>query len=368
LSAVCILFAGGGTGGHVYPALAVADELRRLRPDVRVDFVGTRHRIESQLVPDRGYGFHAITVSGFRRSLSLAALVAPVKMMVALVQSVLLLRRLRPAVVVGTGGYVSGPPVAAAWMLGVPRLVQEQNSIPGVTTRLLARIATEVHVSFPVTERYLGRTRHLRLTGTPTREGIGRVSRTEAAKNLGLEAQRATVLVMGGSQGARSLNDAILATLPALLDRSVQLIWATGPSDGRRVEAAVQQLVPSGDASVRVVPYIEQMEDAYAVADLAVARAGATTVAELLCAGLPAVLVPYPHAADDHQTENARAVVEAGAGLMVRDAELLERLGGELLGLLGDPQRRRTMAERARAMAHPEAARRLAEAVLHLAE
>ena len=365
---MCILFAGGGTGGHVYPALAVADELRRLRPDVRISFVGTRHRIESQLVPARGYEFHAITVSGFRRSLSLEALLAPVKMMVALVQSVVLLRRVRPAVVVGTGGYVSGPPVAAAWMLGVPRLVQEQNSIPGMTTRLLSRIATEVHVSFAVTERYLGTATRLHLTGTPTRKGIGRVSRTEAASRLGLNAQQATVLVVGGSQGARSLNDAILATLPALLDRSVQMIWATGPSDGRRVEEAVHGLLPSGDARVRIVPYIEQMEDAYAAADLAVARAGATTVAELLCAGLPAVLVPYPHAADDHQTENARAVVEAGAGLMVKDAELCERLAGELLGLLEDPQRRGTMAEHARAMAHPEAAQRLAEAVLHLAE
>jgi UDP-N-acetylglucosamine--N-acetylmuramyl-(pentapeptide) pyrophosphoryl-undecaprenol N-acetylglucosamine transferase len=352
----------------VYPALAVADELRRLRPDAAVTFVGTRQKLESRVVPARGYEFRAITISGFRRSLSLEGLLFPLKVGIALVQSLVLLRRLRPAVVVGTGGYVSGPPVAGAWMLGIPTLLQEQNSIPGITTRLLARVATEVHVTFAVTGQHLSRTDRVHLTGTPTRAEIGGVSRAEAARRLGLEVGNVTVLVVGGSQGAASLNDAVLGVLPGLLRRPVQIIWATGVSDFPRVEEALSGLLPPGDRRVHRVPYLDRIEDAYALADLAVARAGATTLAELLRAGVPALLVPYPFAAADHQTENARTVVEAGAALMVRDAELPQRFEEQLRLLLEDPERLRTMALRARSLGRPEAARRLAQAVLRLAE
>ena len=157
MNALRVLFAGGGTGGHVYPALAVADELRRLYPEASVTFVGTRNRLEARVVPERGYDFRTITISGFRRSLSLEGVLFPLKVILALGQSLVLLFRLRPAVVVGTGGYVSGPPVAAAWLLGIPTLLQEQNSYPGITTRLLARVASEVHVTFAATEKYLCR-------------------------------------------------------------------------------------------------------------------------------------------------------------------------------------------------------------------
>jgi len=368
LKPVRILFAGGGTGGHVYPALAVADELRRIRPEVVVTFVGTYDRLESRVVPERGYDFRAISISGLRRSFSLEGLLYPLKLVRALAQSLLLLVRLRPALVVGTGGYVSGPPVAAAWLLGIPTLLQEQNSYPGVTTRLLARLAKEVHVTFATTGKHLSRGATVHLTGTPTRPEIGTVSRSDAAAAFGLDPAAVTLLVLGGSQGAASLNDAMLSLLPELLGRRVQLVWATGSSEFKRVGEALRRVLPAGDPRVHCVPYIDRMEDAYALADLAVARSGATTLAELMRAGVPAVLVPYPHAAADHQTENARTMVEAGAALMVKDAELAESLGDRLQLLLGDPARRRSMGERARSLGHPEAARLLAEAVLRLAE
>lgn len=364
-----ILFAGGGTGGHVYPALAVAEEIRRLRPEAAVTFVGTRDRLEATLVPQHGYAFHAITISGLRRTVSLQGLLLPLKVVIALVQSLVLLVRLRPAVVVGTGGYVSGPPVAAAWMLGIPILLQEQNSYPGITTRLLARVAREVHVTFAATGRHLSRTDTMRLSGTPTRVEIGAVAREDAARRFALEPGRVTVLVLGGSQGAASINNAVLGLVPELLERGVQLLWATGRSEFGRVKEALGRILPRGeDPGVHVAAYIEHVADAYALADLVVSRAGATTLAEIMRAGLSALLVPYPHAAADHQRENARAMVEAGAAVLVSDRELPERFAVELRGLLEDPARRRAMGGHARSLAHPEAARHLAEAVLALAE
>ena len=352
----------------MYPALAIADEVRRRYPEASVTFVGTHKRLEARVVPERGYDFCAITISGFRRSLSLDGLLFPLKVILALGQSLVLLLRLRPAVVVGTGGYVSGPPVAAAWMLGIPTLLQEQNSYPGVTTRLLARVAREVHVTFAATSAHLSRTDNVHLTGTPTRQEIGAVSRKDAAQRFGLDSDRVTLLVLGGSQGAASVNSAILSMLPDLLQRGIQLVWATGASELERVGEALQRILPNGDPRVHTVAYIDRMEDAYAVADLAVVRAGATTLAELMRAGVAAILVPYPHAAADHQTENARTMVEEGAALMVKDAELLEHLAENIHALVEDPQRRRAMAERARSLGRPEAARHLAEAVARLAQ
>ena len=331
-------------------------------------FVGTRNRVESRAVPQHGYDFHAISISGFRRSVSLRALLFPVQVLVALGQSLVLLMRLRPGVVVGTGGYVSGPPVAAAWMLGIPTLLQEQNSYPGVTTRLLARVAREVHVTFAATERHLPRTDTMRLTGTPTRAEIGTVGREDAAQRLQLDPARRTLLVLGGSQGAASINNAVMAAMPWLREQEVQVLWATGRGEFARVQQALEERLPGGDPRIRAVAYIEHVADAYAVADLVVSRAGATTLAEIMRAGLPALLVPYPHAAADHQTENARTLLEAGAAVVVADAELPARFGTELRLLLDDAARRGQMGERARTLGHPEAARTLAEAVLHIAE
>jgi UDP-N-acetylglucosamine--N-acetylmuramyl-(pentapeptide) pyrophosphoryl-undecaprenol N-acetylglucosamine transferase len=358
-----LVFAGGGTGGHLYPALAIADEIRRRHPDSRVVFVGTEGKIESRVVPARGYPLVKIWISGFRRRLAAETLLFPVKVAVALLQSALLLRRTKPDVVVGTGGYVCGPVVAAAQMLRRRTLIQEQNSIPGATTRMLAPRADEVHIAFPGAARYLRRRDNIRLTGNPTRDALGEVSREEGARSFGLDPEKQTLLVFGGSRGAATINAAIAPLVAELAAGGTQIIWQTGDEEFeslRRVPGASHE-------GVAMKPFIEKMEFAYAACDLAVCRSGATSLAEMARAGIPSLLVPYPHAAADHQTENARAMVEAGAAMLIPDAGAAAMLGDAIRGLIHDTARLRAMGDAARRLAAPDAARELADAVERLA-
>jgi UDP-N-acetylglucosamine--N-acetylmuramyl-(pentapeptide) pyrophosphoryl-undecaprenol N-acetylglucosamine transferase len=317
-------------------------------------------------VPERGFRFLPISVAGFRRAFSPGTLVSAGKVVVALIQSFLVIKKEKPEVVVGTGGYVCGPPLFVAWLCRIPTLLQEQNSYPGVTTRLLARFATEVHLSFERTRRYLKRTDRVSVTGNPTREAIGTVERAVAAARMGVDPNRFTLLVVGGSRGARSINDAICSALPVLEEMRLQVLWAAGKEEYERVLGTLPGAGGPGSLA-RVFPYIAEMEYAYGAADLAVCRAGATTIAELTRAGLPSVLVPYPFAAADHQTENARAMAEAGASVLIPDRDLAGRLVPELRALVNDRERLRAMAANARALAAPRAAALLAEAIFRLA-
>ncbi|MEK9135725.1 MAG: undecaprenyldiphospho-muramoylpentapeptide beta-N-acetylglucosaminyltransferase [Bacteroidota bacterium] len=358
-----ILFAGGGTGGHLFPAIAIADEIKRLIPDVEITFIGTRRKIEARVVPQHGYAFRAIWVSGLRRKLTPENILFPVKFVVALVQSFFLMWKLKPDVVVGTGGYVCGPPLFAASVLGVPTLIQEQNSYPGVTTRLLASRVDEVHLTFRSSLRYLKRKDNVRITGNPTREAVGKVSKEEGAKFFSISPDKFTLLAFGGSLGAGSINNVLLRILPRLVEKDVQVIWQTGELDYERMKADADRLIHT----VKVHMFIDRMEYAYAACDLAVCRAGATTVAELAKAGVPSVLVPYPHAAADHQTENAQAMVESDAAVMIRNSELNEKLLNTIEGLIAAPARLQTMRKNALGVGNPNAAAIIAKAVLNLA-
>ena len=363
-----ILFAGGGTGGHLYPALAIADEIRSQKPDAAITFVGTRGKIEEQNVPARGYTFAPIWISGFARGVSAGTVLFPLKLLVALWQSYRILRKVKPSVVVGTGGYVSGPPLLMAWLLGVPTMIQEQNSYPGLTTRLLASRVQEVHLTFERSARYLPSKENIRISGNPTRAVIGRPGRHEGAHYFGIDHGRTTLLVAGGSQGATSINDAMIGLLLPLVTEGVQIVWGTGDADYGRAESAVRELGPGFLELVSIHRYIDRMEYAYAVADLAVTRAGATTLAELTRAGIPSVLIPYPYAAADHQTENTKALVEGGASVLCRNDELDRRLPVILNELLKDPERRKLMSENASRLSSPRATEKLAAAVLRMAE
>jgi UDP-N-acetylglucosamine--N-acetylmuramyl-(pentapeptide) pyrophosphoryl-undecaprenol N-acetylglucosamine transferase len=359
-----VVFAGGGTGGHLYPALAIAEALLRTAPELEITFIGTRGRIEARVVPAHGFAFIPIWVSGFARKVSPAALLFPVKVLVSVVQSLVILLRLRPAVVVGTGGYVCGPPVFAATLLGIPALLQEQNSYPGITTRLLAGRVRQVHIAFEVTRRFLRRKDGVMLSGNPIRATVGTVERTDGMQRLRLNPARTTVLVVGGSQGAASINDALLAS-PDLLERpDVQFVWLAGAGEEDRVRHRLEQM-GAGDG-VHLYGFLEDMPWAYAAADVVVCRSGASTLAEILCAGLPSVLIPYPHAAADHQTLNARAMADAGAAVVIPDADVRGRLGTELREILAHPERRAAMSVAARSLARPNAARTLADAVMNL--
>jgi len=362
-----IVFAGGGTGGHLFPAIAIANEVRKRAPNTEITFVGTRQKIEARIVPQNGFGFETIWASGFKRRFALENILFPVKIVVSIVQSFFLMWRLKPDVVVGTGGYVCGPPLFAATVLGIPTLIQEQNSFPGVTTRLLASRVSEVHLTFKSSQKHFKRSDNVCVSGNPTREGVGAVSRKDGAAYFGIDSRKRTLLVFGGSLGASSINNALLSVLARLVAADIQLVWQTGEADYEKVKAESDRMQGTTHTGVRVNRFIDKMEYAYATCDLAVCRAGATTVAELAKAGVASVLVPYPYAAADHQTENAGAMVEAGAAVMLRDAELNEKLLPTIETLLGNQELLRAMRREALRAGNPEATKVLARAVLDLA-
>lgn len=358
--ALNILFAGGGTGGHLFPALAIADEIRSLRPEARILFVGTRKKIEARVVPQRGYGFRAIWISGFRRGLHMSNIVFPLKVVVSLIQSVFVIKTFKPDIVVGTGGYVSGPVLYVASLLGIPTVVHESNSFPGVTTRLLASRATKVFITFEATKQWLRRHDNVELVGNPTRRELGRVGREEAAKFFHVRPDKKTLLVVGGSLGAASINNALASCLGELVDKGIQIIWQTGQSAYKQYQRHARS------SSVWVGAFIDRMEYAYAVSDLVVSRAGATTLAEITRLGKPAILIPYPYASEDHQRKNAQALVDAGAALMIDDREAQNTLRDAIVHLLFNENELQNMSERSRMLAKPDAGQEIAQKIIAL--
>jgi UDP-N-acetylglucosamine--N-acetylmuramyl-(pentapeptide) pyrophosphoryl-undecaprenol N-acetylglucosamine transferase len=356
-----ILLAGGGTGGHLYPALAIAEAIKAIEPKAEFLFVGTRGKIEERVVPAEGYHLETIWISGFARSVEPENLAFPLKVIVSLFQSSGILNWFRPDVVVGTGGYVCGPVVAAAFMKKIPVVLHESNNFPGVTTRLLASRATKVFVSFEQTKKWLKRQDNIEVSGTPTRSSLGRTSIVEASKHFALKSDRRTVLIFGGSLGSASINKAVSFIITDVRFSTIQFIWQTGPKEFLRYAD-----VAGARSNVWVGPYIENIGEAYAMSDLVLCRAGAITLAELTRLGKPAILVPYPKAAEDHQTANAKILHEAGAGVMVKDSELEERLPTILLDLLEDFHKLDAMGKACRALSREHVSAKIAQYILQL--
>ncbi|MFH0988709.1 MAG: undecaprenyldiphospho-muramoylpentapeptide beta-N-acetylglucosaminyltransferase [bacterium] len=354
-----ILIAAGGTGGHLFPALAIADELKRMRPSAEILFVGTKEKIETRIVPQRGYAFQTIWISGLHRRLTIENLLFPLKVCVSLLQSFFLIRRFQPHAVIGTGGYVCGPVLYVASLINIPVFIHESNSFPGVTTRMLAGRAERVYIAFEVSKRWLKRTDHVELVGTPTRESLGTIPAAEGRKFFQLDPARKTVLVMGGSLGAASINTAVLDMLDTVIAADIQLIWQTGKADFERIKSVVGE-----KRFAWLGPFIDTMEYALGAADVVVCRAGATTIAELTRTGKPAILIPYPHAAADHQTHNAQSLVDAGAALMIADTEVRSKLGTAVLQLVNDQNRLSDMSTAATRFGRPKAATTIAEQIL----
>jgi UDP-N-acetylglucosamine--N-acetylmuramyl-(pentapeptide) pyrophosphoryl-undecaprenol N-acetylglucosamine transferase len=361
-----ILIAGGGTGGHVYPGIAVAEEIVRQRRDAEVLFVGGSRGLEAQAVPAAGFTLRRIATAGFPRREWWRWPGAVLVNMVGFVQALWIVLTVRPGAVLGTGGYVSGPVSLAAKLLGRPLLLQEQNSIPGLTNRWLARIADEVHLSFLEARSYFVRKDHLKVTGNPVRAHLQDTDRESALREFALVAGRPVVFVFGGSRGARRINEAAVDMMRRLKGRmDVQFILQTGREDFDRVQAQVE----AEELPVAVLPFVSNIHQAYAVADLIVCRAGAMTLAEIAVCGRPAILVPYPFAAHNHQEVNASNLVDRGAAVMIRDEELTgERLAKEVAHLLADRQGLSRMSANARLFARPDAAARLARSLVRWAE
>ncbi len=363
-----VVFAGGGTGGHIFPAVAIAERLMgngRADHGVDVVFVGTKNKIESRVIPHLGYKFRSIWIGGFSRKFKLSNLLLPLKIAVAVFQSLKLLLTFRPDVVVGTGGYVSGPVCAAALMTRIPILLQEHNSYPGAMTRMFAPFAREIHIAFETSKKYFGNRANLFVTGSPVRK-MPRTGRIEALNFFGLGAGRQTILITGGSLGAAKLNSAILDVIDDLTARNCQLIWQTGSVDFDRIRQRCE-IHPDKRQLVKIVKFIERMDLAYSAADIAICRGGATTIAELIYFSLPAVIVPYPYATANHQVENARSLVEKGAVIMVQEHEVASKFKPELLSILNHPPRLAAMKKKIGEMSHDDAAEVIAKSVLKIA-
>lgn len=357
-----ILVSGGGTGGHVYPAIAIADALRAERPGAQILFVGATGRMEMNAVPAAGYDIVGLPISGFQRSMSPRNLAFPFRLVWSMLRALVIVWRFTPHAAIGTGGYASGPTLKAAQWRGVPTFVQEQNSVPGVTNRLLARAARRIFTAFDGMERFFGAERTV-CTGNPLRSAIdlSTVNRAEAVRSFGLDPDHPVVFVTGGSLGARTLNEATSAALDAWRSAGVQVIWQCGSID-------LDTHAAFGGDGVHVAAFIDGMERAYAAADVIVARAGASTISELELVGRPAILVPSPNVAEDHQTKNARALIEEGAALLIADDRAVDDLGATVLDLLDDRAKRERLSTALRARARPHAARDIARTILETIE
>ena len=362
--AACVLIMAGGTGGHVFPALAVADELRS--KGLRVVWLGTRAGLEAEIVPKAGIAMEWVKVSGLRGKGWLSWAAAPARLMIAVGQALVVLRRVRPQAVLGMGGFVTGPGGVASWLLGAPLLIHEQNAIAGMTNRWLAPLAKVVMEAFPGT--FEGRVNAV-TTGNPVRGEIAAVAEPEV--RFAERSGAIRLLVLGGSLGAAALNDVVPEALAALpLEKRPEVWHQAGRRNFEQAKARYGQHGVDG----RVEPFIDDMAQAYAWADLVLCRAGALTVSELAAAGVGAILVPYPYAVDDHQSANAQFLVETGAAVMVRQEALsAQRLRGlfEELGMLAaggvGRDRLAAMARAARALARPAAAAEVAHRCMEAA-
>lgn len=364
-----VLITGGGTGGHITPALAIARALRERDPGLELLYVGTKAGLEADLVPREGIPFKTITVSGVIRKSPVEAARGVLRAGKGYFEARAIIRQFGPAVVVGTGGYVSGPVMLAAALMGIPTLLQEQNAYPGVTNRILSRFVSRIALAYDEAGRYVAKRAKPFVCGNPVRKDILAAERGPSARELGLDPEKPTILVTGGSRGAGSFAKAVPDLVHAVAERGdVQLIWATGK---QYYEQAQQELARRGlgslPAGVLVMPYIYRQDLAMAVSDVCVVRAGANTLAEVTARGLPAVVIPSPNVTHNHQVMNARVMSRAGAAEVILEGDLTgQRLSEKVLAIIDSPARQKQMAERSLALGRPDAAAAIAAEVLAL--
>jgi UDP-N-acetylglucosamine--N-acetylmuramyl-(pentapeptide) pyrophosphoryl-undecaprenol N-acetylglucosamine transferase len=354
-----VLIAGGGTGGHLFPALAVASELKQRGAEVL--FVGTKAGVEARIVPQQGFPIVFISVAGFKRGQVFSNLTFPGKVLKSLLESRTIIRRFRPQAALGTGGYVCGPVMLMARLAGVPFLLQEQNSYPGVTTRILARFARQVFLNFEEATRYFPQGTRWQHVGNPVRPGFSLMDKQAAMKQWLLNPDLPTLFVFGGSQGAQSLNRAVTQVLGEL-GSHCNLIWSRGQKDPSPVQGW------TGPGVLVVKPFIDDMPTAYAASDLAICRSGAMTLSELQVAALPAILVPFPHAAADHQKHNALSFAAKGGATVIEDREFNgSRLLDEVKRLFDNREKLSAMRFALAKLPKQDAAGIIAEEVISIA-
>jgi UDP-N-acetylglucosamine--N-acetylmuramyl-(pentapeptide) pyrophosphoryl-undecaprenol N-acetylglucosamine transferase len=372
-----IIISGGGTGGHIFPAVSIANAIRELRPDAQILFVGAEGRMEMQRVPQAGYEIKGLPIRGFFRPLwkpqNIGVAIDYLKSKHMAKQ---ILREFRPQVAVGVGGYASSAALGAANSMGIPTLIQEQNSYAGLANKQLAAKAAKICVAYEGMERFFPADRIL-LTGNPVRQSLldTKVTRAEAIRSFGLDPAKKTILLVGGSLGARTINESVLAHLKKIADSGLQFIWQTGKFYSEEMNRRLKEAIASSGKTdlspltshLLPLPFITDMATAYRAADLVISRAGASSISEFCLIGKPVILVPSPNVAEDHQTKNALALVNRDAALMVKDSEAHEQLIPLAIKTVADEARLRTLSENVLKMALPDSARIIAQEVLKLA-
>ncbi len=356
-----IIMAAGGTGGHVYPAIAIADSLRKKMGDAEILFVGTRDRMEWETVPKYGYEIKSVWISGFHRRFTMKNLLFPFKVLVSLIQSLMILRSFRPDLVISCGGFASGPIGWVASKLSVPLFIQEQNSYPGVTNRLLSKYAAGIFTAFDEASNYLPAEKIV-LTGNPIRSGIESSDIESSRQKFGFSSTRKTILILGGSGGAKAINEIMFKEHEKLHNSgNLQIIWQCGKHYFESLNRSIDlQKYPN----LRLMPFIEEMPAAYDVADLVITRAGAGTCSELMNLGQPALLIPSPNVAGNHQYKNARSMADANAADLLDESDLQDHFTDRILELINDPQRLDKMSNAMRKLAKPQAADHIANEIL----
>lgn len=355
-----IIISGGGTGGHIYPAVAVAQELQKRMPDVELLFVGASDRMEMEKVPKAGYKIVGLWISGFQRSLSLKNLLFPVKVINAVRRSLGIIKEFKPDAAIGFGGYASGAMMWAATMKKMPTVIHEQNSYAGITNKILKNRVDTICVAYDRMDRFFPERKIVKV-GNPIRKDLMNVNgkRTDAYTFFNLDPAKKTILIIGGSLGARTINESILGGLDIIKQEGLQLIWQTGKTFYSKAQS-------SADAQVKVYEFIYEMDLAYAAADMVISRAGALSIAELAQVQKPVILVPSPNVAEDHQTKNAMALVERQAALLVKDADARKELIPGAVALIRDEIKQAALKQNIATFAMPDAAKRIVDELLRL--
>ncbi|MFH1161255.1 MAG: undecaprenyldiphospho-muramoylpentapeptide beta-N-acetylglucosaminyltransferase [bacterium] len=355
------IISGGGTGGHVFPAIAIAQAIKRLEPEADILFIGAKGRLEMEKVPAAGFPIEGLVIAGFIRRVTWKNLTFPFKLAGSLLKARSIIRKFRPDVVIGVGGYASGPTLRMASSLSIPCLIQEQNSFPGVTNRLLGPRVQTVCVAYEGMGTYFPKEKIV-LTGNPVRKDLVSlpIPTPKAYEYFQLDPVKKTVLILGGSGGAKSINEAMLAWIQRGIPDNIQLLWQTGKHYYENIKV-------QGSKFKVLLPFIDRMDLAYSCADLIVSRSGAIAISEFCLVGKPVILVPSPNVAEDHQTKNALALVHKEAAVMIRDQEIIGKLPEVVSGLLGDPAQQERLRRNILELGIPDAADRIAKEVFKLA-
>ncbi|MFH1004967.1 MAG: undecaprenyldiphospho-muramoylpentapeptide beta-N-acetylglucosaminyltransferase [Bacteroidota bacterium] len=359
-----IIISGGGTGGHIFPAIAIANALKKINSSTEILFVGAAGRMEMEKVPAAGYKIEKLWISGLQRRLTFGNFLFPIKVLLSIIKARMIIKNFKPDVAVGTGGYASGPLLHVASVRKIPCLIQEQNSFPGITNKILSRKVNKICVAYDGMEKYFPKEKII-VTGNPVRQDILLLKgkKQGAMDFFKLDPKKKTLFVMGGSLGARTINESILRCLDLLVKNNIQLIWQTG----KGFFAVAKETVKKYETNeIRVFDFISRMDLSYAAADIVVSRAGAIAISELAVAKKPAILIPSPNVAEDHQTKNAMALVKHDAAILIKDAEAKEKLGEEIIRLMNDTLLQNKIIENINKFTFPDAAETIAKEIINL--